>query len=146
MYERMLNKETQPEIQEIRQYIGDKSWALVERFEELMKVRYDLNRELRFPFGNSYGWGYKYSHKTKHLCYLFFEKDAITVMTQVGDKEVPKLNAILPTLPETAQTLWKKRYPCGNDGGWINYRIFAAEDLEAVIRFIEVKKKPMHKV
>lgn len=146
MYERMLNKETQPEIQEIRQYIGEKSWALVERFEELMKVRYDLKRELRFPFGNSYGWGYKYSHRTKHLCYLFFEKDAITVMTQVGDKEVPALNAILPTLPETAQTLWKKRYPCGSDGGWINYRIFAEEDLEAVIRFIEVKKKPMSKV
>lgn len=146
MYERMLNKETQPEIQEIRQYIGEKSWTLVERFEELMKVRYDLKRELRFPFGNSYGWGYKYSHKTKHLCYLFFEKDAITVMTQVGDKEVLALNAILPTLPETAQTLWKKRYPCGSDGGWINYRIFAEEDLEAVIRFIEVKKKPMSKV
>ena len=146
MYERMLNKESRPDIQEIRQYIGEKSWAFVEEFETLMKARYDLNRELRFPFGNSYGWGFKYSHKTKHLCYLFFEKDAVTVTTQVGDREVPALNAILPTLPETAQSLWKKRYPCGDNGGWIHYRIITSEDLEAVIRFIEVKKKPLRQV
>lgn len=146
MYERMLNKEAQPEIQEIRRYIGEAGWSFTERFEEMMNVRYDLRRELRFPFGNSYGWGYKYSHKTKHLCYLFFEKDAVTIMTQIGDREVPALNALLPTLPETARILWQKRYPCGNEGGWINYRILTEEDLETVIRFIEVKKKPLHKV
>lgn len=146
MYERMLNKEAQPEIQEIRQYIGEAGWSFTERFEEMMNVRYDLRRELRFPFGNSYGWGYKYSHKTKHLCYLFFEKNAVTIMTQIGDREVPALYTLLPTLPEAARSLWQKRYPCGNEGGWINYRILTEEDLETVIRFIEVKKKPLHKV
>jgi len=34
------------------------------------------------------GWGYKYSHKSSHLCYAFFEKGAFTVTVQIGDKQV----------------------------------------------------------
>lgn len=74
MYERMLNKLNKPSITEIHEYIGENSFLLLNNFEEIMKQRYDLKTELRFPFGNNYGWGYKYSHKTKHLCYFFLKK------------------------------------------------------------------------
>lgn len=101
MYERMTDKTIQPELTTIEHYVGEASWALIQEFENQLNSRYDLNRELRFPFGQSYGWGFKYAHKTKHLCYLFFEKDAVTITLQIGDREVPKLEKILPTLSES---------------------------------------------
>lgn len=142
MYERMTDKEHQPEIHEIRQYIGETSCKCLQEFENQLQARYDLNRELRYPFGKSYGWGFKYSHKSKHLCYLFFEKDAVTVTTQIGDREVDNLNRILQTLSETTVSLWENRYPCGENGGWIHLRILSENDLSDVIKLIEVKKKP----
>lgn len=145
MYERMKTKEIQPEISEIREYVGEKSWALIQDFEAFLKDKYDLNRELCFPFGNSYGWGFKYSHKTKHLCHLFFEKDAATVTLQIGDKETPALNEIFPTLSENAKSLWEKRYPCGDVGGWIHFRMLTTDDLEDISKLIQVKKKPPRK-
>lgn len=142
MYERMTDKEHQPEIHEIRQYIGETSCKFLQEFENQLQARYDLNRELRYPFGKSYGWGFKYSHKSKHLCYLFFEKDAVTVTLQIGDREVDSLNQILQTLSETTVSLWENRYPCGENGGWIHLRILSENDLTDVIKLIEVKKKP----
>lgn len=142
MYERMTDKAIQPELCEIRQYIGEKSWGMLQEFETLLRERYDVSRELRYPFGKAYGWGYKYSHRTKHLCYLFFEKDAITLTFQIGDKEVPVLCGILPELSDTARALWEKRYPCGENGGWIHFRILTMDDLSDAVRMIEVRKKP----
>lgn len=142
MYERMADKEHQPEIHKIRQYIGETSCKFLQEFENQLQAKYDLNRELRYPFGKSYGWGFKYSHKSKHLCYLFFEKEAVTVTLQIGDREVDSLNRILQTLSETTVSLWENRYPCGENGGWIHLRILSKNDLTDVIKLIEVKKKP----
>lgn len=144
MYERMLDKQKPPETEEIRQYIGERSWIFLQKFEELLRTRYDLNRELRFPFGNSYGWGFKYAHKTRHLCYVFFEKDAITVTLQIGDKEVPHMNVLLPDFTKKTVSLWENRYPCGDNGGWVHYRILDEKELGDIIKMIEVKKRPLH--
>lgn len=143
MYERMTNKNVPPETTEIEQYIGTRSCALLKTLEEMLNARYDIVRQLRFPFGPSYGWGYKYAHKTKHLCYLFFEKDAMTVTLQIGDKEAPMLNKILPTMPPTLQSLWEDRYPCGRNGGWVHDRILSEEDVCNLVKLIEVRKKPL---
>lgn len=96
MYERMTNKTIQPEITAIQHYIGETGWTLIQEFETQLNNRYDLNRELRFPFGQSYGWGFKYAHKTKHLCYLFFEKDDlenVIKMIEIKKKPLRKANA-----------------------------------------------------
>lgn len=143
MYERMLNKLNKPSITEIHEYIGENSFLLLNNFEEIMKQRYDLKTELRFPFGNNYGWGYKYSHKTKHLCYFFFEKDAITFMLQIGGDLVQKLEEVLlECLPKT-KSYWDNRYPCG-EGGWIHYRVFNGEELNDVVRLLNIKQKPVY--
>lgn len=142
MYERMLNKLKEPSITEIHDVIGDNSILLLNIFEEIMKQRYDLKRDLKFPFGNNYGWGYKYSHKTKHLCYVFFEKDAITIMLQIGGDLVHKLEKVLlECLPKT-KSYWDNRYPCG-EGGWIHYRVLNGEELNDVIRLLALKQKPV---
>jgi hypothetical protein len=141
MYERMLNKLNEPSIQEIHDYIGKSAFLTLNTFEETMKHRYDLKRDLRFPFGNNYGWGFKYSHKTKHLCYVFFEKDAITIMLQISGNLVQKLEKVLPECLPKTKNYWDTRYPCG-EGGWIHYRVLNYEELNDVLRLLTIKQKP----
>ncbi len=80
----MLDKNHMPEATDIERFIGNESSGRLHALEELLQSKYSINRELRYPFGNSYGWGFKYSHKTKHLFYLFFERDALTAQDTFG--------------------------------------------------------------
>lgn len=96
--------------------------------EEYLQTQYYLLKELRFPFGNNYGWGYKSSHKSNHLCYAFFEKGAFTVTIQIGDKQLGLLERYLSDLSPKAQELWGNRYPCGDNGGWVHYQILAVRN------------------
>ena len=141
MSERMLNKEMEPSPEEIYEVIGSEGVGILEDFEQFLRSSYDLVTELRFPFGNKYGWGIKYSHRTKHLCYVFPEKGSFTVTIQIG-AESAKLEAKLASFLPRTQELWKRRYPCGN-GGWVHYRVFDRKELEDIKEMIKIKKSPI---
>jgi hypothetical protein len=143
MYERMLKKEIPPTEESIQAALGPAAWGLLEELELFLNRNYQLVREMKFPFGNNYGWGYKYGHKSKHLCYAFFESGAFTVMLQLGDKEVPAMNARLGELLPKTRELWANRYPCGETGGWVHYRVLSREELADVFELIKMKKKPV---
>ena len=143
MYERMLDKTHMPAIDEIENYIGDVSLGFLKEFTSAMKSRYDLQCELRFPFGNNYGWGYKFSHKKKHLCYVFFENGAIAIMFQINGKECTKVESVLSDCLPKTKLYWDNRYPCGEGGGWITYRVLYKEELNDVLNLLAVKKKPL---
>lgn len=143
MFERMLNKRDTPSSAEIREYIGEAGFERLCALEERLSEQYDLAKDLRFPFGNRYGWGYKYSHKSFHLCYAFFEKSAVTITIQVGDKQVPTLEAGLEKLSPRARELWANRYPCGDTGGWVHYRMPHDGDLADIMAFVHAKKAPL---
>jgi len=140
MYERLLNKKNIPTDEDIKKHLGGESFERLGEMEKVLRERYEIVRELKFPFGNSYGWGYKYSHKFAHLCYAFFEKGAFTVMIQIGDAKVKDLESILPLLLLKTRELWEKRYPCGENGGWIHYRVLNDEEMHDVIKLINVRK------
>ena len=142
MYERLLDKNTEPTLEDIHEALGNEAVKLLEQFEEFLRNNYDLSSEIRFPFGNEYGWGTKYSHKSKHLCYLFFEKGAFTVTIQLGKNELSKLHERLPFLSPKANELWTNRYPCG-DGGWIHYRVLNQVELKDVEELICIRKRPI---
>jgi hypothetical protein len=142
MYERMLNKQKIPTLDEIYKTMGTEKVLFFEELQNFLVGCYELNTELKFPFGNNYGWGYKYSHKSKHLCYVFFEKDAFTVTIQIGKNELTKLYNKLESLSPKAKDMWEHRYPCG-DGGWLHYRILNEKDLEDIKEFIIIKKTPI---
>lgn len=144
MFERMLDKSIMPNESQILETLGQKSYEQLMQFEEILSSRYDLHKELRFPFGNSYGWGYKYSHKTFHLCYAFFEKGAFTVMLQIGDKQVEKAKRIIAGLSDKTKIAWDERYPCGDQGGWIFYRVIDDHDVLEIIQCIYAKKAPLN--
>lgn len=55
-------------------FIGKLALHQLEQFEDALQKRYDLQRELRFPFGRQEGWGYRYAHKKSLLCYLFLKR------------------------------------------------------------------------
>ena len=60
MYERMLEKNIKPTMDEIFSIIGDEGtehWRIVDEF---FNSSYDIESEIRFPFGNNYGWGVRY--------------------------------------------------------------------------------------
>ena len=142
MYERMLDKSSEPTIEQIDEYIGKSARNLLAALENQLRNHYDLSKELRFPFGKGYGWGFKYCHKSAHLCYVFFESGAITVTIQIGSKEAPKLNEQFGSfLPKTREA-WENRYPCGDGGGWLHYKVLSEEELADVIKIITIKKPP----
>lgn len=144
MHERMQDKYKIPSQEDIAGFVRANALKWMQSLERSLSDRYDLVRELRYPFGQAYGWGYKYAHKTKHLCYLFFERGSFTVTLQIGGKEVSKLEVILPaSLPKT-RACWEQRYPCGK-GGWVHYPVRAAKELQDILQLIAVKKQPVKK-
>lgn len=144
MSNRMLDKINIPTEKEIYQFIGNDAKELLKQFEETFQQKYDMQKDLKFPFGNNYGWGYKYSHKTKHLCYIFFESSEIDVMMQISSKDKEKLDEVINGGLPLTKELWKNKYPC-SDGGWINYRPKTKEDIGEILRLLAFKKKPVVK-
>jgi hypothetical protein len=142
MCERLLDKNNPPATDFIREFVGVKSYTVLLQFEDFLSNNYHLSKEIKFPFGKNYGWGYKYSHKSRHLCYIFFESGAFTVTLQLGDKCVSAIEQILPGLSQKAKKLWQNRYPCGEQGGWIHYRVMNTDELNDVLEFVKVKMKP----
>ncbi len=144
MGDRMLYKNNIPTEKEIFEHIGNNAKVLLKQFEEAFEKQYDMQKELKFPFGKNYGWGYKYSHKTKHLCYVFFESGEIDIMMQISSKDKEKLNEVINEGLSLTKEVWKIRYPC-SDGGWINYRPKSQEDITEIMRLLAFKKKPVIK-
>lgn len=144
MGDRMLYKNNIPTEKEIFENIGNNGKMLLKQFDEAFEKQYDMQKELKFPFGKNYGWGYKYSHKTKHLCYVFFESGEIDIMMQISSKDKEKLNEVINGGLSLTKEVWKNRYPC-SDGGWINYRPKSQEDITEIMRLLAFKKKPIIK-
>jgi hypothetical protein len=145
MFERMIHKDFAPTIKEIHSHMGEDMTEIFKNFDNYLKCHYEIIRELKFPFGNDYGWGYKYSSKKDLLCYVFFEKNAFTVTITIGKSELPKLIKIYNSFLPKTKELWDNRYPCG-DGGWIHYRVFNDNELSDIQSIISVKKKPNLKI
>jgi hypothetical protein len=139
MYERMLNKAIIPMEDEIEKYIGKKAIENIKTIKNGLEKIFDINMELKFPFGNNYGWGYKISNKRKHLFYIFFEKNRITIMLQINKIKTEKELNFYDKLSEEGKGYWKNKYPCGENGGWIHYRILTKNHIKDIGLFLSIK-------
>jgi hypothetical protein len=135
----MLNKQIVPTEDEINEFIGKKSAGNIKLIKNGLENIFEINMELKFPFVNNYGWGYKVSYKSKHLFYIFFEKNSITITLQISkietEKELEKYNK----LSEEGKKYWENRYPCGNNGGWIHYRILNKKHINDIGIFLSIR-------
>jgi hypothetical protein len=145
MYERMLNKEVVPTEDMIKEYIGDKAVENMTSIKNSLEKTFPINMELKFPYGNNYGWGYRISDgKNKFLFNIFFEKGSINVMLRTEiktQKEIEQYNK----LSEEGKEYWKNKYPCGN-GGWIHYRVINKKHLKDIGIFLCIKTKKEIKI
>jgi len=142
---RLTEKSSQPTEAFVRHFMGEAAWHRLMHLEEMLRERYVLKREMKFPFGNSYGWGFRYLHKKTLLLYVFFEEGGFCCTLSINSAGAPKVEAILGELKPRVQTLWRNRYPCGPAGGWIHLSVADDDELADFVRLVEVKvnaKKP----
>lgn len=139
---RMLEKAHQPTEEMIRIFMGVDAWQRLLRFEELLRKNYDLSRELKFPFGNEYGWGFRYAHKKSLLLYVFFEQGSFCCTISINDAGAPEVETLMPDLRPAIQKIWTNRYACGADGGWLNHSVTSDDVLPDLVRLVGVKVKP----
>ncbi len=132
----------QPSEECIRLFMGDDAWQRLMRFEEMLRDHYDLNREMKFPFGNEYGWGFRYSRKKSLLLYVFFEENGFCCTLSINDRGAKEVEAMFGNLRPEIQSIWTNRYACGVDGGWLNRSVVSDDELPDLVRLAGVKVKP----
>jgi hypothetical protein len=139
MYERILDKENVPTEQFIKEYMGKEAVKNSELLKNALENIFEINIELKYPFGNKYGWGYKVSIKSKHLFYMFFEKGSFTIMIQIKGIETKKEIEKYNKLSKEGKNYWNNRYPCGENGGWLHYRILNKKHLKDIGIFLSIR-------
>lgn len=134
MYERLLNKQAVPTIEEMTAYCGE-SGEFFTLLNKWLSNEFVTAQEIVFPYGNSYGWGIAHRKKQKLVCNIFAENNAFTVMVRLSDAQ---FKSIYEKTQKYMQKSIDNKYPCG-DGGWIHYRVTCAEHLEDIKKIIAVK-------
>lgn len=118
MFERMLDKQAAPTMEEMTEFCGENA----DRFSllnERLTSCFGTETKIVFPYGNHYGWGIAHRKEKNLICNVFAENNAFTVMMMLSDKQYKTVYGQLHTY---TQEYIDGRYPCG-DGGWIHYRI-----------------------
>lgn len=143
---RLTEKYQKPPEAFIRVFMGKEAWERLMCFEEMLRERYDLSREIKFPFGNEYGWSFRYAHKKSLLLYVFFEEGGFCCTISINDKGAQEVEAMFGDLLPEIQACWINRYACGADGGWIHHSVVSDDELPDLVRLAGVKVKPKKKV
>lgn len=134
MYERMLNKQATPTMDEMTKFCGESSERFSLLNEWLTSTLY-TEQKIVFPYGNKYGWGVAHRKKNKLICNVFAENNAFTVMMRLSDQQY---QTIYNQLHKDTQEYIDNKYPCG-DGGWIHYRVTCEEHFDDIKILLSVK-------
>lgn len=134
MYERMLDKQAAPAIEEMIKFCGENSGRF-SLLNEWLASAFHTEQKIVFPYGNKYGWGVAHKKKNKLICHVFAEQNAFTVMMRLSDKQY---KTIYNRLQKYTQEYIDNRYPCG-DGGWIHYRVTCKEHFDDIKTLLAVK-------
>ena len=134
MYERMLNKQEVPAFEDLISYSGE-TGALWLALDKHLQDEDKISRQIRFPYGKDYGWGAKYSVKSRHICDVFAENGAFTALFQVSTAAV---ETVLDSLGDYAKDIWEDKSPCAS-GGWISFRVLDNNQLEDLKKIIRAK-------
>jgi len=134
MYERLLDKTLSPTFEDLIVHSGSSGTLWVE-LDDYIRKTFSSQRQIRFPYGNKYGWGCKYSFKSRHICDIFAENGAFALFFQIRDLQ---LDLVYDNLSEYAQTVCANKYPCGK-GGWLTYRVLEQAHIDDVKKLLSAK-------
>ena len=87
---RLTEKYQQPPESLIRIFMGIEAWKRLMRFEEMLRERYDVSREIRFPFGNMAGVS-GILIKSRCCCMCFLKKAVFAVLFLSTTKALRRL-------------------------------------------------------
>lgn len=134
MYGRMLDKRDPPTRDDMLAHCG-RAAGWFDTLDLFLRTEGETDTEIKFPYGNQYGWGIKHSKKGKLLCNLFPETGAFTVMLRLSDRQFASAYG---GLLEYSRDIIDHKYPCGS-GGWIHYRVQEEEQLEDIRTLLRLK-------
>ena len=99
MYERMLNRQAVPTVEEMTAYCSENA----ERFSMIndwLTTMFHTDQKVVFPYGNKYGWGIGHYKKKKLICNIFAEDGAFTVMMRLTDAQYAAVYGELKNTPK----------------------------------------------
>ena len=134
MYDRMLDKQNMPTLDDMAAYCGECRELFVQINSWLSNVC-NSAQEISFPYGNNYGWAVAHRKKKKLICNVFAEYGAFTVMIRLSNEQ---FRSVYDQLEKETQEWIDRRYPCG-DGGWLHYRVTSEAHYFDIQKLLEVK-------
>lgn len=134
MHERMLDKQNEPTVDEMKDYCRENA-ELFTLLNEWLSSSFGTVQKITFPYGNSYGWGIAHRKKQKLICHIFAENNSFTVMVRLSDTQFASL---YENLLQYTQEYIDNKYPCG-DGGWIHYRVTCRSHFDDIQKILSVK-------
>lgn len=134
MHQRMLNKQEEPTIAQMKAYCGSCA-DLFTQLNDWLSGTFSTSQSVTFPYGNKYGWGIAHRKNKKLICHVFAEENAFTVMMRLSNKQ---FDSIYDKVQTSTREQIDHKYPCG-DGGWIHYRVTCREQLEDIQTLLTAK-------
>lgn len=134
MYERMLNKQIMPTIEEMTEYCAENSGRF-SAINDWLTISFGTEQKVVFPYGNKYGWGIGHYKGKQLICNIFAEAGAFTVMMRLSNAQY---EAVYQELKKYTQEYVDHKYPC-RDGGWIHYRVICQNHFEDIKKLLTVK-------
>ena len=134
MYERLLDKTISPTFDDLIAY-STESGILWLELDKHMRDIFSAQRQIRFPYGNKYGWSCKYSLKSKHICDIFAENGAFALHFRISNQQ---LDSVYDDLAEYAQDICDHKYPC-DGGGWLTYRVLSQSHISDAKKLLSAK-------
>ena len=134
MYERLMDKTLSPTFDYLISYSADSVifWLELDRY---IKDVFFAEHQIRFPYGNKYGWSCKYSKKSKHICDVFAENGAFALHFRISNKQ---LGSIYDSLSDYAKDVCDNKYPC-SEGGWLTYRVLSQAHVSDAKKLLAAK-------
>lgn len=116
MYERILNKNIEPTIEQFLTHIGITK-SLFTNIDTFLIEELHTDKKLGFS-AHDQCWGMGYHIKRKFVCGINAEKDAFTIITRLSEEKINDL--YVNVSPYTKDCIDKSPY---RHRGWIEYRV-----------------------
>ena len=132
MYERLLNKDEMPTMEEFLAYIG-KGKELFDNIDAFLINEIDSVKVIKFD-AHSRCWKMSYHIKRNYICDIITEKDAFTIVTRLSEESIQ--NVYDGLLPYAKECIDNSPY---RHRGWIEYRVLSTQHLEDVKTMLQIR-------
>lgn len=132
MYERLINKNEMPTIEEFLVHIG-KGKELFGSIDAFLINEINSSKMIKFD-AHSRCWKMSYHIKRKYICDIITEKDAFTIVTRLSEESIRNVyDGLLPYAKECIDNSpFRHR-------GWIEYRVLSALHLEDIKTMLQIR-------